>query len=50
MSNCIGQTFDIEALRQLGLVDENDELIKDEIHAKQTIRDDGTVEIQLPTD
>lgn len=50
IGNAIGQSLDLDALRELGLVDENGELKDEEITARQKISSDGTVEIILPTD
>jgi len=49
IGNAIGQSLDIDALRELGLVDDDGELVE-EITARQKIRSDGVVEIQLPID
>jgi hypothetical protein len=47
IGNAIGQSLDLNALRELGIVDENGELTED-ITARQIITDDGTVKIDLP--
>lgn len=50
IGNAIGQSLDLEALRELELVDDDGELVDEEVTARQKIRDDGVVEIALPVD
>jgi len=47
IGNAIGQSLDRGALRELGLVDDDGDLV-DDLEARQKIRSDGVVEIQLP--
>lgn len=49
LGRSVGMSLDIDALRDLGLVDD-DELVSDQITGKQTITADGTVEIELDLD
>ena len=48
MGNSVGQTFDKEALRALGVVDDDGHAIED-VDARQVIYEDGTIEISLDT-
>ena len=49
MGNSVGNTFDLEALRALGVVDEDGNAV-DGVETRQVIYDDGTIEITLETD
>lgn len=48
IGGAIGQSIDKAALEELGLLDENGEL-PESVDARQTITDDGTVTIDIPT-
>jgi hypothetical protein len=50
VGNCIGQSFDMKALRELGIVDDDGELVDDELTARQKIHSDGRIVIDLPLD
>lgn len=47
IGGCIGSSIDLDALRDLGIVDDDGELLVDRIPARQTVRDDGTIEIDM---
>ncbi len=47
IGNAIGCSLDKQALRELGLVDDNGELV-DDVRTRQTITDDGKVQFDLP--
>lgn len=46
IGGAIGQSFDIDGLKKLGVVDENGEL-KEDIDARQIITSDGRIEIEI---
>lgn len=48
MGNSVGNTFDKDALRKLGAVDDEGEAI-DGVDARQVIYEDGRIEITLDT-
>jgi hypothetical protein len=50
VGNCIGQSFDLKALRELGLVDDDGELVDENLTARQKIHSDGRIVIDLPLD
>lgn len=49
VGGAIGTSFDLDALRELGVVDGNGQLIE-EISGRQKITDDGRIVIELDVD
>lgn len=49
LGNSVGQTFDKDAMRDLGVLNDEGELV-DGVEAKQTIYEDGRVEIRIDID
>jgi len=49
MGNSVGQTFDKEALRELGVIDEDGHAVED-VDARQVIYEDGRIEISIDTE
>lgn len=48
MGNSVGQTFDKEALRELGVIDEDGHAVED-VDTRQIIYEDGRIEISIDT-
>jgi Holliday junction resolvase RusA-like endonuclease len=46
LGNSVGQTFDLDALRELGVVDDDGNVI-DGVDARQVIYEDGRIEVTL---
>jgi len=45
LGGCIGQSVDLDALRELGLVDDDGEIVET-VHARQRVYSDGRIVIE----